>query len=54
MREPDALDDAVARADLLRSRQAAFGPARDPRALRFAASVVTAMTESAGGSRSSA
>ena len=41
MREPDALDDAVARADLFRSRQAAFGPARHPEALRFAASVVT-------------
>ena len=41
MREPDALDDAVARADLFRSRQAAFGAARDPEALRFAASVVT-------------
>jgi diguanylate cyclase (GGDEF)-like protein/PAS domain S-box-containing protein len=42
--EPDALDAAVARADLFRSRQAAFGPARHPDALRFAASVVTAMT----------
>ena len=31
MREPDALDDAVARADLFRSRQAAFGAARAPR-----------------------
>ena len=47
MREPDALDDAVARADLFRSRQAAFGPARSPDALRFAASVVTAMAEGA-------
>ena len=44
MREPDALDDAVARADLFRSRQAAFGPARHPEALRFAASVVSAMS----------
>ena len=44
MREPDALDDAVARADLFRSRQAAFGRARHPEALRFAASVVTAMS----------
>jgi diguanylate cyclase (GGDEF)-like protein/PAS domain S-box-containing protein len=48
VREPDALDDAVARADLFRSRQAAFGPARSPDALRFAASVVTAMAEGAG------
>ena len=47
MREPDALDDAVARADLFRSRQAAFGPARDPESLRFAASVITAMADGA-------
>jgi len=49
VREPDALDDAVARADLFRSRQAAFGAGRDPEALRFAASVVTAMTDGARG-----
>ena len=49
MREPDALDDAVARADLFRSRQAAFGAGRDPEALRFAASVVTAMADGARG-----
>jgi diguanylate cyclase (GGDEF)-like protein/PAS domain S-box-containing protein len=49
VREPDALDDAVARADLFRSRQAAFGRARHPEALRFAASVVTAMSADARG-----
>jgi diguanylate cyclase (GGDEF)-like protein/PAS domain S-box-containing protein len=49
VREPDALDDAVARADLFRSRQAAFGRARHPEALRFAASVVTAMSAEARG-----
>ena len=49
MREPDALDDAVARADLFRSRQAAFGAGRHPEALRFAASVVTAMAADARG-----
>ena len=48
MREPDALDDAVARADLFRSRQAAFGRARHPEALRFAASVPTAMSADCG------
>jgi diguanylate cyclase (GGDEF)-like protein/PAS domain S-box-containing protein len=44
VREPDALDDAVARADLFRSRQAAFGAGRHPEALRFAASVASAMS----------
>ncbi len=43
MREPDALDDAVARADLYRSRQAAFGPALHPEAIRFADSVARAV-----------
>lgn len=43
MREPDALDDAVVRADLYRSRQAAFGPARHPEAVRFAESVARAV-----------
>ena len=51
MREPDALDDAVARADLFRSRQAAFGPAQHPEAVRFAADVARAV---AGGPRRAA
>ncbi len=51
MREPDALDDAVARADLFRSRQAAFGPTQHPDAARFAADVARAV---AGGHRGAA
>jgi diguanylate cyclase (GGDEF)-like protein/PAS domain S-box-containing protein len=43
VREPDALDDAVARADLYRSRQAAFGPAHHPEAIRFAETVARAV-----------
>jgi diguanylate cyclase (GGDEF)-like protein/PAS domain S-box-containing protein len=43
VREPDALDDAVARADLFRSRQAAFGPAHHPEAIHFAETVARAV-----------
>ncbi|HEY0816707.1 MAG TPA: bifunctional diguanylate cyclase/phosphodiesterase [Pseudonocardia sp.] len=49
MREPDALDDAVARADLFRSRQAAFGSAHHPEAMAFAENVARAIAVPSGG-----
>ncbi len=54
MREPDARSGAVARADLFRSRQAALGRARHPEALRFAASVASAMSEPSAAPRPAA